>query len=281
MLTKHKRNACTRELPHVCAWSTVARRVPPIGIVASGLRHKLDALIYTFAARRYGGQCAARGGSTRNRVLDRGERAHGVLGCHSDRRAVGRRGSMGVVGPNACRRVRVRSRCSTINSGPQEAATPDRPVPAARGGQVDRHRALHREPLNYVRPDPKRRDGLPVSLTGEGEENHAWRAVDGHAAAWQGGVARGDRRGLSAVRACRELWRQARSKKVRAAFPKYTVDMEEREDGAPAVVKVSFVNGKSVSIGAQDKTLLDLFDVMLEHTAELEEADEIQEMEKN
>lgn len=123
-----------------------------------------------------------------------------------------------------------------------------------------------------------------MSWQGHGEEELRLRSLVGTLAAAESGRGAGPQPAAAfacALPSCRELWRQARSKKVRAAFPKYTVDMEEREDGAPAVVKVSFVNGKSATIEAQDKTLLDLFDVMQEYTAELEEADEMQEMEKN
>lgn len=57
--------------------------------------------------------------------------------------------------------------------------------------------------------------------------------------------------------------------------------MECTEDGVPASVEVKFANGKSVVIPGAGKSVWDLYDDMLEHTAELEFKEEMVEMDKN
>jgi hypothetical protein len=78
----------------------------------------------------------------------------------------------------------------------------------------------------------------------------------------------------------RELWRQAAGRAIRTKFPKYTVDLEERDDWGPCELSVTYVNGKTLVLPAQHLTLLDMFDAMAEGMEELVEKEEQDELEK-
>lgn len=59
------------------------------------------------------------------------------------------------------------------------------------------------------------------------------------------------------------------------------MDLETNEEGKRAAVDVKYTNGKSQSIDATGKSVFDLYDEMLEFTAEIEEKEELAEMDKN
>jgi hypothetical protein len=67
-------------------------------------------------------------------------------------------------------------------------------------------------------------------------------------------------------------------KRIRASFPKYTVDLNETEDFGPCTVTVKYAGGREQVIPALHLTLLDIFDVMsdvLEDFQEKEDRDEL------
>lgn len=80
---------------------------------------------------------------------------------------------------------------------------------------------------------------------------------------------------------CRELWRQARSRKVRKEFSKYTVGLEVNQNGLPAVVKVVYVDGSKLDIPAQGKDAGELMLDVLGGTEGMKDKEDAAEMEKN
>lgn len=80
---------------------------------------------------------------------------------------------------------------------------------------------------------------------------------------------------------CRELWRQARSRKVRKEFSKYTVGMEVNEHGFPAAVKVVYIDGSKLEIAAQGKDAGELMMDVLVGTEGMKDKEDVLEMEKN
>jgi hypothetical protein len=68
---------------------------------------------------------------------------------------------------------------------------------------------------------------------------------------------------------------------IRTLFPKYVVDLATNEIGEPAAIDVVYTNGKKQHIDAHSKSVFDIFDEMLEYTAEIEEKEELAEMDKN
>jgi hypothetical protein len=61
-------------------------------------------------------------------------------------------------------------------------------------------------------------------------------------------------------------------------FPKYVVEVDEREDGSPSVAIVTWVNGLTQNIPTQHATLLDIFDEMAPIAQDMQRAEEDKEM---
>jgi hypothetical protein len=82
-------------------------------------------------------------------------------------------------------------------------------------------------------------------------------------------------------RVCREFWRQVVGRSIRAAFPKYTVDGAELEDGTPPRIAVKYVDGRTQTLAAQHLTVDDIFAAMAEFTEDLIAKEDDEELEKN
>lgn len=49
-----------------------------------------------------------------------------------------------------------------------------------------------------------------------------------------------------------ELWKMASGSAVRRAYPKYTISLEEHEDGRPAKIEIAYAN-KQKQVGNRDQ----------------------------
>ena len=68
---------------------------------------------------------------------------------------------------------------------------------------------------------------------------------------------------------------------MRKQYPKVIVEVTSNQMGKPAEIQVTYTNGKTQTISAAGKSVFDIYEDMMEYTAELEEKEEMVEMDKN
>lgn len=68
---------------------------------------------------------------------------------------------------------------------------------------------------------------------------------------------------------------------IRALHPKYTVGLSCNEHGTPAAIKAKYQDGKTVTIDAQNKSLPELINALLEATESMKDKEDQVELDKN